>query len=40
MLWLGDNIYADTEDMAVMRATYEGLASKPALPGPGAHRPR
>lgn len=29
MLWLGDNIYADTEDMSVMRATYETLAANP-----------
>jgi alkaline phosphatase D len=29
MLWLGDNIYADTEDMAVMRAIYDALAENP-----------
>src|SRR5262245_14595285 len=29
-LWLGDNIYADTEDMAVLRKKYEQLA---AIPG-------
>jgi len=29
MLWLGDNIYADTEDMTEMRAIYEGLAENP-----------
>jgi alkaline phosphatase D len=29
MLWLGDNIYADTEDMATMRATYGQLAANP-----------
>ena len=29
-LFLGDNVYADTEDMAVMRATYAKLA---AIPG-------
>jgi alkaline phosphatase D len=26
-LYLGDNIYADTEDMGVMRARYRGLAN-------------
>ncbi len=29
MLWLGDNIYADTEDMSEMRALYEELAENP-----------
>jgi alkaline phosphatase D len=29
MLWLGDNIYADTEDMAEMRALYQALAANP-----------
>ena len=29
MLWLGDNIYADTDDMAEMRAIYEQLAENP-----------
>jgi alkaline phosphatase D len=29
MLWLGDNIYADTEDMAEMRAIYGQLAANP-----------
>jgi alkaline phosphatase D len=29
MLWLGDNIYADTEDMAVMRAIYDQLGANP-----------
>jgi alkaline phosphatase D len=29
MLWLGDNIYADTEDMAEMRAIYDRLAENP-----------
>ena len=29
MLWLGDNIYADTEDMAVLRAVYEQLGANP-----------
>ena len=29
MLWLGDNIYADTEDMAEMRAIYDQLAENP-----------
>ncbi|CAN5494310.1 hypothetical protein BH23VER1_BH23VER1_24120 [soil metagenome] len=28
-LWLGDNIYADTLDMAKMRADYRALAAKP-----------
>lgn len=28
-IWLGDNIYADTEDMAVMEAKYRQLAAKP-----------
>lgn len=28
-LWLGDNIYADTEDMAVMRSKYAELAAVP-----------
>ena len=27
MVWLGDNIYADTEDMATMRAIYDRLAA-------------
>ena len=27
MVWLGDNIYADTEDMAIMRAIYDSLAA-------------
>lgn len=27
MLWLGDNIYADTEDMAAMRAIYDQLGA-------------
>ncbi len=30
-LFLGDNIYADTEDMAVMRAKYAELGSKPGF---------
>lgn len=25
MLWLGDNIYADTDDMAEMRSIYDRL---------------
>lgn len=29
MLWLGDNIYADTDDMAEMRAIYDQLAENP-----------
>ena len=29
MLWLGDNIYADTEDMTEMRALYDLLAANP-----------
>jgi alkaline phosphatase D len=29
MLWIGDNIYADTEDMAAMRAHYEVLGANP-----------
>jgi alkaline phosphatase D len=29
MVWLGDNIYADTEDMTEMRATYDLLAANP-----------
>lgn len=29
MVWLGDNIYADTEDMAVMRAIYAKLGENP-----------
>ena len=29
MLWLGDNIYADTEDMSEMRALYKELAENP-----------
>lgn len=29
MLWLGDNIYADTEDMAEMRRIYDVLAANP-----------
>ncbi len=29
MLWLGDNIYADTEDMSEMRAIYERLGENP-----------
>ena len=28
-IWLGDNVYADTEDMAVMRQKYEMLAGQP-----------
>jgi len=28
-VWLGDNIYADTEDMSVMRARYEDALSDP-----------
>ena len=28
-IWLGDNVYADTEDMAVMRQKYEMLANEP-----------
>ncbi len=30
-IFLGDNIYADTEDMAVMRAKYAQLAAKPGF---------
>lgn len=30
-LFLGDNIYADTEDMAVMKAKYDALAAKPGF---------
>jgi len=30
-LFLGDNVYADTEDMAVMRATYAKLGAIPAF---------
>ncbi len=30
-IFLGDNIYGDTEDMAVMRAKYSKLASKPGF---------
>ena len=30
-IFLGDNIYADTEDMAVMRAKYDQLAAKPGF---------
>ena len=29
MLWLGDNIYADTEDMTVMRELYDALGANP-----------
>ena len=29
MLWLGDNIYADTEDMTVMREIYDALGANP-----------
>ena len=29
MVWLGDNIYADTEDMTEMRALYDLLAANP-----------
>lgn len=29
MLWLGDNIYADSEDMTVMRGLYDALAANP-----------
>lgn len=29
MLWLGDNIYADSADMAVMRSLYEALGANP-----------
>jgi alkaline phosphatase D len=29
MLWLGDNIYADTDDMAEMRALYDDLRANP-----------
>lgn len=29
MLWLGDNIYADTIDMSVMRALYDALGANP-----------
>lgn len=28
-IWLGDNVYGDTEDMAVMRGEYEAQLSKP-----------
>src|SRR5215218_7890200 len=28
-IWLGDNIYADTEDPAVMRAMYDLVANQP-----------
>jgi alkaline phosphatase D len=31
LLLLGDNVYADTEDMAEMRATYETLAANPGF---------
>jgi alkaline phosphatase D len=30
-IFLGDNIYADTEDMALMRAKYDQLAAKPGF---------
>ena len=30
-IFLGDNIYGDTEDMAVMRAKYTKLAAKPGF---------
>lgn len=30
-IFLGDNIYGDTEDMAVMRAKYDKLAAKPGF---------
>jgi alkaline phosphatase D len=30
-IFLGDNIYGDTEDMAVMRAKYDRLAAKPGF---------
>jgi alkaline phosphatase D len=29
MLWLGDNVYADTEDMGELRASYDRLAANP-----------
>jgi alkaline phosphatase D len=29
MVWLGDNIYADTRDMSVMRGIYDSLAANP-----------
>ena len=29
MLWLGDNIYADTTDMSVMRSIYDALGDNP-----------
>src|SRR6185436_16239328 len=29
MVWLGDNIYADTADMSVMRGIYDSLAANP-----------
>jgi hypothetical protein len=28
-IWLGDNIYGDTDDMAVMRAKYAELSCRP-----------
>jgi alkaline phosphatase D len=28
-IWLGDNVYADTEDMAVMRQLYDGVRAEP-----------
>ena len=31
LIFLGDNIYGDTEDMAVMRAKYDQLAAQPSL---------
>jgi alkaline phosphatase D len=33
MLWLGDNIYADTRDMSVMRGIYESLRANPRFRG-------
>ena len=28
-IWLGDNVYGDTDDMAVMRAKYNELSCRP-----------
>ena len=39
MLWLGDNIYADTEDPAVMRAIYDRLGANPRFKALAASTP-
>ena len=39
MVWLGDNIYADSEDAAVMRALYETLGANPRFQALAASTP-